>query len=96
MPTPYPILPGRALLELGERFATARRVRRLTQADLAGLAGVGISTIASLEGGHPGVSVGNVLKVLDALDLLADVGEWLRAERDPEIIHFAKSKLRQS
>lgn len=96
MAAPYPILPARALLALGERFAASRRARGLTQSSLAQLAGVGLSTIASLEGGHPGVSIGNALKALDALGLLGDVDEWLSPQRDPEIVRFAHRKLSRS
>ena len=93
MPSPFPILPARALLELGERIATARRARELTQADLAHLSGVGLSTLRSLESGHPGVSVGNMMKTLDALGLLGQVGDWLAPGKDPAVVEFARSKL---
>ena len=69
--TPFPILPSRKLLSLGERIALARRARELNQRDLAFLAGVGASSIVALEKGHPGVAIGTLVRVLDALGLLS-------------------------
>lgn len=65
-----PVLVRSALDGLGQRVAAARKDRRLTQTELAHLADVGLSTVVSIEGGHDGVSVGNLFKVLDALDEL--------------------------
>lgn len=65
-----PVLVQDALHSLGRRVAVARKQRQHSQADLARLAGVGLSTVVSVEGGHDGVSVGNLFKVLDALGAL--------------------------
>ena len=83
-----------ALIGLGERLAMARKARELTQADLAILANVGISTVASLEGGHDGVAIANFLKVLSALKLLDQAHQLLQPERDPEMVRFAVRALR--
>lgn len=65
-----PILVKSALGAFGQRVAAARKARHVTQTELAHLADVGLSTVVSIEGGHDGVSVGNLFKVLDALDEL--------------------------
>jgi transcriptional regulator with XRE-family HTH domain len=83
-----------ALVGLGERLALARKARELTQAELARLADVGISTVAALEGGHDGVAVGNLLKVLSALQLLEQAHQLLLPEKDPELIRYAQRVLR--
>lgn len=88
-----PVLVENSLIELGARAAIARKARALTQADLAQLADVGVSTVASLEAGYHGVSVGNFLKVLKSLDLLEQVDEWLAPARDPAVVSFATKKL---
>jgi len=62
--------------------------------DLAILANVGISTVASLEGGHDGVAIANFLKVLSALKLLDQAHQLLQPERDPEIVRFAVRALK--
>lgn len=97
MPTirtyPIPVLVENSLVGLGSRIAIARKARALTQADLARLSDVGISTVASLEAGYHGVSVGNFLKVLKALNLLRQVDEWLTPSMDPAVVSFATRRL---
>jgi transcriptional regulator with XRE-family HTH domain len=90
---PIPVLVEHSLVGLGARIAVARRARALTQADLARLSDVGTSTVASLEAGYHGVSVGNFLKVLNALDLLTQVDNWLAPSMDPAVVSFATRKL---
>ena len=84
--SPTPILVQSKLIELGERLARARRARELSQIDLARLSDVGVSTVASLEGGYAGVALGNLLKVMKALDLLEQVDSWLLTEMDEAIV----------
>lgn len=83
---PTPILVRNRLIALGSRIALARRARELSQIDLAHLADVGVSTVASLEAGHHGVSVGNLLKTLKALELLEQVDTWLDPSMDEAIV----------
>lgn len=90
---PIPVLVENSLAGLGSRIAIARKARALTQADLARLSDVGTSTVASLEAGYHGVSVGNLLKVLKGLDLLAQVDTWLAPSMDPAVVSFATRKL---
>ena len=92
---PTPVLIQQALIGLGERLVMARKARELTQADLAILANVGISTVASLEGGHDGVAMANFLKVLSALKLLDQAHQLLQPERDPEMVRFAVRTLKR-
>lgn len=90
---PVPVLIQHALLRLGERVKVARKARQMTQAELAQLACVGISTVASIEGGFDGIAFGNVLKVLDAMGLLAQSDELFSLQSDPEIAAYARSEL---
>lgn len=90
---PIPVLVENSLVGLGSRIAIARKARALTQADLARLSDVGTSTVASLEAGYHGVSVGNFLKVLKALDLLTQVDNWLPPSMDPAVVSFATRRL---
>ncbi|MDD2609343.1 MAG: helix-turn-helix domain-containing protein [Giesbergeria sp.] len=92
---PFPLLPGKSLVALGQRVALARRARQLNQRDLAFLAGVGASSIAALEKGHPGVAVGTLARVLDALGLLAEIDQWLQPERDPALVQYAVQQLQR-
>jgi transcriptional regulator with XRE-family HTH domain len=90
---PFPILPGNALVGLGERVALSRKARGLTQRDLAHIAGVGVSSIVSLETGQPGVAIGTLARALDAMDLLGEMERLVVAQRDEEVTRFALSKL---
>jgi transcriptional regulator with XRE-family HTH domain len=67
---PVPPAVRRSLKETAEAVETWRKLRGLTQAQLADRAGVGRRTIIRLEGGDGGVTVENLLRVLRALGLL--------------------------
>ena len=60
--------------ELGSLIRTARREQGLTQTELAGLAGVGVTFISQLENGKQSAEAGKVLDVLLTLgiDLIAE------------------------
>jgi transcriptional regulator with XRE-family HTH domain len=85
----------RTLRGLGEDIGTWRRLRSLTQAQLADRANVARTTIVRLEAGDGGVSTENLLRVLRGLGLLdsfsraldpyeSDVGRLRASERLPE------------
>ena len=81
---------------MGERVAIARRARQLNQRELAFLAGVGCPfSIVALEKGHPGVAIGTLARVLDALDLLSELDHLLEAQRDPGVVQFALQRLKK-
>ena len=60
----------RALRQVADDVATWRRLRGLTQAQLADRAGVSRDTLTRLEGGDGGVSTENLLRILRALGVL--------------------------
>ena len=93
--SPFPLLPGQALVSLGQRVALARRARQLSQRDLAFLAGVGASSIVALEKGHPGVAMGTLARVLDALELLTEMDQLLAPQRDPALVQHAVRSLQK-
>ncbi|MDI9895971.1 MULTISPECIES: helix-turn-helix domain-containing protein [Nocardiaceae] len=53
--------------ELAESFVARRHQLRLTQAELALLAGVGRSTVQALEGGKDSVQLDGAIAIADAL-----------------------------
>jgi len=53
--------------DLGAALQVARKTLRLTQADLALAAGVGLRFVVELEAGKPTVQLERVLRVIDAL-----------------------------
>lgn len=88
-----PVVVNGALQRLGTRVTMARKLRGLTQQELAHLADVSISTVRSMEDGAEGVGLGNFCKVLDALGLLDQLEQLLDARHDPETLAFAQRKL---
>ena len=78
METRTPIAVARALRDIGEDLATWRKLRRLTMAEVAERAGVGVNTVQRLEKGE-GTTLENVLRVARALGVL----EALTASLDP-------------
>ena len=78
METRTPIAVARALRDIGEDLATWRKLRRLTMAEVAERAGVGVNTVQRLEKGE-GATLENVLRVARALGVL----EALTASLDP-------------
>ncbi|MCD4708251.1 MAG: helix-turn-helix domain-containing protein [Candidatus Sabulitectum sp.] len=99
---PIPVL--RVLRKLGEDIKDARRRRRLPMSLVAERAGVSRVTLAKLEKGDPGISIGILGSVLHAMDLLerlrelADsqydsLGRLLEEEQLPQRIHRNKREL---
>lgn len=91
---PVPVMVGSALERLGLRVAMARKLRGLTQQELAHLAGVSISTLRSMEDGADGIAMGNFFKVLQALGLLSQADKLLDPREDPETVAYAERQLR--
>jgi len=90
VPLPLPV--RRAMRDISSSVSRWRRLRGLTQAQIAERAGVSRGVVRRLESGDGGVSIENVLRILralgvaelvtDALDpLSSDIGR-LRAEQD--------------
>jgi transcriptional regulator with XRE-family HTH domain len=71
-PNARPIAPPvrRALRQTAESLGAWRKLRGLTQAQLADRAGVSRHTVARLERADGGVSLENVLRILRALGVL--------------------------
>jgi transcriptional regulator with XRE-family HTH domain len=92
-PVPPPV--RRAVRQVADNVAAWRKLRGLTQAQLADRSGVGRETLTRLEGGDGGVSLENVLRILRGLGVLdsvpaaldpyaSDVGRRRSEERLPQ------------
>ncbi|CAN5753990.1 hypothetical protein BH09PSE5_BH09PSE5_05140 [soil metagenome] len=82
------------LSELGNRVATVRRVRELTQADLAAKAGVSIGTMVDIEQGASTVQMGRWLSVLWALDLTPGLASVLSSlGKDDDGVSLMEAQL---
>lgn len=67
---PAPIPVRRALREVAADVTVWRKLRGLTQAQLADRAGVSINTLRRLEGGDGGISLENTLRILRGIGVL--------------------------
>ena len=68
--SPPPVPVRRALQQLARHVVTWRKLRGLTQGQLADRAGLTPTTLRRLEHGEGGVSVENLLRILRALGVL--------------------------
>lgn len=67
-PSPLPV--RRALKEITDSLVTWRKLRGLTQAQVADRAGISRDTVVRLEAGDGGVSTETLLRVLRSLGIL--------------------------
>jgi len=65
-----PAAVARALSTTGDHFSSWRKLRGLTETQIADRAGVSRGTVRRLEGGGGGVSLENVLRIARALGVL--------------------------
>lgn len=88
---------------LAEDVATWRKLRGLTQSQLADRSGVSINTLNRLEGGDGGVSTENLLRVLRGLGILesltraldpyeSDIGRLRSDQRLPDRVRPRRLK----
>ena len=83
----------RAVSELAENVATARARREWRQTDLAKKAGVSRPTIARLEAGDLGISIGAYAAVLFAMGLEGQLAAVAAPASDPEGEALAAARL---
>lgn len=96
-----PLAVRRAVRELAEHLVTWRKLRGMTQAQVADRANISRDTLARLEGGEASISVENLLLVLRALGILdalpraldplsSDVGRFRSEQALPERVRPRK------
>lgn len=90
---PRPV--GRALQRLGQNISTARRMRRLSQEDLAQRIGVSLSTVRRMEDGYPGTALHTFLRALHVLGRLEDVVKVMAMEKDALGMELMQDQLPQ-
>ena len=76
MPSKPPVVfpqEQRLLSQLGERIRLARLRRKLSNAAVAGRAGISRTSLYKVEAGEPGATMGTYLRVLAALGLENDL-----------------------
>ena len=83
-----------SLRRLGADLKTARLRRNLTLADVAHKIGTSIRTIADAEKGNPSTSIAVYAAILWTVDLLVQLEEVARPERDDEGQQLALARER--
>ena len=86
-----PLVVSGALERLGADLSTWRKLRRLTVAEIADRAGLGVSTVLRLENGH-GASLANALRVARALGVL----ELMAGSVDPYLTEVGQLRADES
>ncbi|HHM7859151.1 TPA: helix-turn-helix transcriptional regulator [Pseudomonas aeruginosa] len=93
MAMPQPV--ARALRRLGQDISVARRMRRLSQEDLAQRIGTSLSTVRRLEDGYPGTALHTFLRALHVLGRLDDLSEAMTLEKDALGMELVRELLPQ-
>jgi len=80
---PPPLFPQeqRLLSDLGERLRLARKRRRLSNAVVAGRAGISRTTLYKVEAGDAGATLGSYVRVLVVLGLEGDLNQLAADDR---------------
>ncbi len=76
-------IPTRSAQQLGQALRRLRKIKGLTQADLAQQAGMRQPTVSSVEAGAPGTALTTIFSLLTAMDLELVVRERRKSARSP-------------
>ena len=90
---PQPV--SRALRRLGQDISAARRMRRLSQEDLAQRIGTSLSTVRRMEDGYPGTALHTFLRALHVLGRLDDLAQAMTLENDALGMELVREQLPQ-
>lgn len=90
---PQPV--ARALRRLGQDISAARRMRRLSQDDLAQRIGTSLSTVRRMEDGSAGTALHTFLRALHVLGRLDDLAQAMRLENDVLGMELLREQLPQ-
>ncbi|WP_076521819.1 helix-turn-helix domain-containing protein [Achromobacter sp. MFA1 R4] len=90
---PQPV--ARALRRLGQDISAARRMRRLSQEDLAQRIGTSLSTVRRMEDGYPGTALHTFLRALHVLGRLDDLVKVMTLENDALGMELVREQLPQ-
>ncbi|MEB2318429.1 MAG: helix-turn-helix transcriptional regulator [Pseudomonadota bacterium] len=90
---PQPV--ARVLLRLGQDISAARRMRRLSQEDLAQRIGTSLSTVRRMEDGYAGTALHTFLRALHVLGRLDDLARAMTLENDALGMELVREQLPQ-
>lgn len=69
----FPVLERQLLLQLGDRLKRLRKARHLGTVDMSRLVGIARTTLAAVEAGDPGPSIGTYLRVMSVLGISGEL-----------------------
>lgn len=90
---PQPV--ARALRRLGQDISAGRRMRRLSQEDLAQRVGTSLSTVRRMEDGYPGTALHTFLRALHVLGRLDDLAKAMTLKNDALGMELVREQLPQ-
>ncbi|HEK1345243.1 TPA: helix-turn-helix transcriptional regulator [Pseudomonas aeruginosa] len=90
---PQPV--ARALHRLGQDISATRRMRRLSQEDLAQRIGTSLSTVRRMEEGYSGTALHTFLRALHVLGRLDDLSRAMSLEKDALGMELVRELLPQ-
>ena len=70
------------LIELGNRIKEARKLKKISQIELADAANISVSHLSNIENGKKSISIDLFIRVVEALQVSAD---WLLRTDTPEV-----------
>ncbi|MBR9909174.1 MAG: helix-turn-helix domain-containing protein [Gammaproteobacteria bacterium] len=85
----------RALRNLGQDISAARRMRRLSQGELAQRIGASLSTVRRMEDGYPGTALHTFLRTLQVLGRLEALVKVMSLENDELGMELVREQLPQ-
>lgn len=85
----------RALRKLGQDISAARRMRRLSQGELAQRIGASLSTVRRMEDGNPGTALHTFLRTLQVLGRLEAMVNIMSLENDELGMDLVREQLPQ-
>jgi transcriptional regulator with XRE-family HTH domain len=94
-PTAMPPPVARALRKLGHDLSVARRMRRMTQQDLAQRMDTSVSTVRRMEDGNPGTALHTFLRALHVLGRLEDMVKIMALDQDALGLELTQEQLPQ-
>ncbi|MEP1894731.1 MULTISPECIES: helix-turn-helix transcriptional regulator [Gammaproteobacteria] len=94
-PTAMPPPVARALRKLGHDLSVARRMRRMTQQDLAQRMDTSVSTVRRMEDGNPGTALHTFLRALHVLGRLEDMVRIMALDQDALGLELTQEQLPQ-
>ncbi len=94
-PTAMPPPVARALRKLGHDLSVARRMRRMTQQDLAQRMDTSVSTVRRMEDGNPGTALHTFLRALHVLGRLEDMVKVMALDQDALGLELTQEQLPQ-